>query len=278
MFGGYPLDPRFEVVDIPFREQEPNSYIILWVRNEWNESGLPHVATRFCRELIDRAAELLGTTFESIVGILSGVLTPLPYTLPGREYTFLRTEINEFRSPSRALWNLDRAIRAKYREAQVLAWTETGNLNEILDVINRNHVESALAFGGWHTLGEWMRPVDWVLSPKEMQQYEEVVKFFKQEDTSDLREDIQMADCTFPPTPSIIVRMPTRVLARVAACLVISKEQLLGVLAGNLRLEVKQHRDLSYRVEPRSPGVFSPKATGSVIVELSKVQRRLPDV
>jgi hypothetical protein len=62
-----------------------------------------------------------------------------------------------------------------------------------------------------------MRPVDWVLSPKEMQQYEEVVKFFKQEDTSDLREDIRMAECTFPPSPSIIVRMPTRVLARVAA-------------------------------------------------------------
>ena len=278
MFGGYPLDPRFEAVDIPFCEHDPNSYIILWVRNEWNESGLPHVATRFCRELLDRAAELLGTTFESIVGILSGVLTPLPYTLPGREYTFLRTEINEFPSPSRALWNLDTAIKVKYKEARMLAWAETGNLNEILDVINKHHVDSALAFGGWHTLGQWMRPVDWVLSPKEMQQYEEVVKFFKQEDTSDLREDIQMAECTFPSSFSITVRMPSRVLARVAACLVISKEQLLGVLAGNLRLEVKQNRDLSYRVETRSLGVISPKATGSVQVEFSKVQRRLPDV
>ena len=160
----------------------------------------------------------------------------------------------------------------------MLAWAETGNLNEILDVINRHHVDSALSFGGWHTLGEWMRPVDWVLSPKEMQQYEEVVKFFKQEDTSDLREDIQMAECTFPSSFSITVRMPSRVLARVAACLVISKEQLLGVLAGDLRLEVKQNRDLSYRVETRSLGVISPKATGSVQVEFSKVQRRLPDV
>jgi hypothetical protein len=278
MFGGYPLDPRFEAVDIPFCEHDPNSYLILWVRNEWNESGLPHVATRFCRELLDRAAELLGTTFESIVGILSGVFTPLPYTLPGREYTFLRAEINEFPLPSRALWNLDRAIRVKYREARMLAWAESGNLNEILNVIDQNHIEAALSFGGWHTLGQWMRPVDWELSPKEMQQYEEVVKFFKQEDTSDLREDIRMAECTFPPSPSIIVRMPTRVLARVAACLVISKEQLLGVLAGDLRLVVKQHRDLSYQVETRSLGVMSPKATGSVQVEFSKVQRRLPDV
>jgi hypothetical protein len=271
--GGYPIDPRFEWIDLAFDERRVEEYSILAVRSD-HISGLPNTLTRFNSFFLLKVAEVLGTNIESVRAIITGIFTAHLYKMPGYDHHFLWTKVRIWDEVGGALWNLNEALRAKYKEVRVLRWAEENNVSEILRVLAKPAVDAALALGAWIIVTESMRPRNWKLTPEEKSQYEEVVEFFEEEDNHGWRIEIEVADCTFPNSTPRQVRITTRVLTRVAACLVIPQEQLLNVLAGRRYLEIR-HSKASWRVVVKDLPLMSPRSQQSVQVEFEKVQRRV---